>query len=99
VWGAPISKPTADPHNGGFIYQRFQRGIMHYIAAQQTTQTILIADYLKQILMNDPKLPSDLKQEARGSRFIGQYCPNKPNWLCRPADLPGTDLTSAFETV
>ncbi len=97
VWGAPISKPTADPHNGGFIYERFQRGIMHYIAAQHTTQTILIADYLKQILTNDAKLPSDLKQEAQGSRFMGQYCPNKPNWLCRPADLPGTDLTSAFQ--
>ena len=99
VWGVPISKPTADPHNGGFIYQRFQRGIMHYIAAQHTTQTILIADYLKQILTNDPNLPSDLKQEAQAghSRFLGQYCRDKPNWLCRPTDLTGTDLTSAFE--
>jgi hypothetical protein len=97
VWGAPISKPAADPHNSGFIYQRFQRGIMHYIAAQHTTQTILVADYLKQILTNDPNLPVDLKQEAQGTRFASQYCREKPNWLCRPADLPGTDLTAAFE--
>ena len=70
---------------------------MHYIAAQKTTQSILIADYLKQMLTNDPNLPSDLKQEAKGSHFLGQYCRDKPHWLCRPADLPATDLTSAFE--
>ncbi|HEX8967428.1 MAG TPA: hypothetical protein VF937_06090 [Chloroflexota bacterium] len=98
VWGAPISKPTQDPANHGFIYQRFQRGIMHYIAAQQTTQTILVADYLKQILMNAPGLPADLTQEAKGSRYAGQYCPQKPGWLCRAADLPATDLTFAFES-
>jgi hypothetical protein len=97
VWGAPISKPTADPKNPGFIYQRFQRGIMHYIAEQQTTQTILVADYLKEILTNAPSLPADLRREAQGSRYFGQYCPQKTGWLCRSKDLPGTDLTSAFE--
>ncbi len=98
VWGAPISKPMSDPKNAGFIYQRFQRGIMHYIAAQHSTQSILVVDYLKQVLTNAPSLPDDLRQEAKGSRFFDQYCPQKPNWLCRPKDLPATDLTSAFET-
>ena len=99
VWGVPISRPTADPNNAGFIYQRFQRGIMHYIAAQHTTQTILVADYLKQILVGASSLPPDLKQEARASRFMAQYCPGKPDWLCRSKDLPATDLTNAFEPV
>ena len=33
LWGLPTSKPAFDPTNGGFIYQRFQRGIMHYDAS------------------------------------------------------------------
>src|SRR5205823_6475231 len=27
----------------------------------------------------------------------GQYCPGNAQWLCRPNDLPATDLTFAFE--
>ena len=30
VWGAPISRPQRDPTNANFVYQRFQRGILHY---------------------------------------------------------------------
>jgi len=26
-----------------------------------------------------------------------QYCPGMPQWVCRPAELPATDLTFAFE--
>ena len=29
--------------------------------------------------------------------LLRQYCPGTPGWLCRPAELPGTDLTNAFE--
>ena len=32
IWGAPTSKPADDPTNNNFIYQRFQRSIMHYDA-------------------------------------------------------------------
>src|SRR3954454_1873358 len=32
IWGVPTSNPAADPGNGGFIYQRYQRGIMHFRA-------------------------------------------------------------------
>jgi hypothetical protein len=37
IWGVPTSQPTPDPSNSDFIYQRFQRGIMHYRAAQNVT--------------------------------------------------------------
>jgi len=95
IWGAPISTPQADPGNANFIYQRFQRGIMHFVVGQGT-QSILLADYLKAILMNKD-VPGDLADQARETRFFNQYCPGSAGWLCRPADLGGTDLTFAFE--
>jgi len=94
TWGAPISQPAPDPANGGFIYQRFQRGIMHYIQGTGT-ESVLLADYLKAILMNQ-NVPGDLAQQANESRYFGQYCPGNAGWLCRPNDLQGTDLTFAF---
>jgi hypothetical protein len=97
VWGAPISEPRQDPSNTNFVYQRFQRGVMHYDATTGKTQALLLADYLKDILRGRD-LPDDLAAAARGSKYFGQYCPTSPNWLCHPADLPATDLTFAFET-
>ncbi len=104
IWGAPISKPAADPGNGNFIYQRFQRGIMHYTAGQGT-RGILLADYVKQILLGptlpggltNPTLPVDLAQQAQTSKYFSQYCPGGTRWLCRPAALSDSDLTFAFE--
>jgi hypothetical protein len=95
VWGAPISEPAADPSNPNFVYQRFQRGIMHFDATTGVTRGILLADYVKSIL-RDVDLPADLQVQSMGSRFRGQYCPGVPGWLCRPDALPGTDLTFAF---
>jgi hypothetical protein len=95
IWGAPISKPQADPANANFVYQRFQRGIMHYVVGQGT-QSILLADYLKAILMNKD-VPPDLAAQSRETRFFNQYCPGSTLWLCRPNDLAGTDLTFAFQ--
>jgi hypothetical protein len=95
VWGAPISRPAADPHNPEFIYQRFQRGVMHFDATTGITRGILLADYLKAILRGT-ELPADLREQAVGSRLFAQYCPQAPAWLCRPDDLPATDLTFAF---
>ncbi|MDQ6740291.1 MAG: DUF4982 domain-containing protein, partial [Actinomycetota bacterium] len=94
IWGAPISNPQPDPSNGSFIYQRFQRGVMHYTAGVGT-QSILLADYLKAIIMNQ-NVPTDLAAQAQSTRFFNQYCPANTLWLCRPNDLPGTDLTYAF---
>ncbi len=96
VWGVPISRPQADPSNQNFIYQRFQRGIMHFDAGTGATRGILLADYLKSILTGQ-NVPGDLRQQVQGSRLFAQYAPGAPMWLARPSDLPGTDLTFAFE--
>jgi hypothetical protein len=98
VLGAPISRPQPDPTNGNFIYMRFQRVILHYRAGIGT-EPLLLADYLKQIILgpNAPSLPQDLQQQASSSRFYGQYCRGGTRWICHPDQLPGTDLTFAFE--
>jgi len=96
VWGAPISRPRRDPGNNNFIYQRFQRGIMHFDASSGRTQGLLLADYLKSI-MRGRDLPADLAGPARESKFFAQYCPGASRWTCRPGQLPATDLTFAFE--
>jgi len=62
IWGVPTSQPTPDPANAGFIYQRFQRGIMHYRSEQNVTEGILVADYLKSV-MTLRNLPPDLAEE------------------------------------
>jgi len=95
VWGLPTSKPTPDPSNANFVYQRFQRGIMHYDATCKCTQGLLLADYLKSVLtlLN---LPPDLAAQAQRSPFYGQVDPSRPGWLKRPGDLPSSDLTDAF---
>lgn len=95
VWGLPISQPADDPNNHQFVYQRFQRGVVHYDATCHCTQGILLADYLKAIL-TATNLPADLAREAADSRFLAQYCPAAPDWLCRPQDLPNSHLTNAF---
>jgi hypothetical protein len=100
VLGAPISQPQPDPSNNNFIYMRFQRVILHYRAGIGT-EPLLLADYLKQIILGpgaSADLPGDLEQQARGSRFFGQYCRGgATRWICRPNELGGTDLTFAFE--
>ncbi|MFN8636873.1 MAG: N-acetylmuramoyl-L-alanine amidase [Chloroflexota bacterium] len=95
VWGLPTSRPTPDPNNNNFVYQRFQRGIMHYDASCKCTQGLLLADYLKSILTLR-NLPPDLAAQAQRSPFYGQVDPGLPRWLRRPGDLPGSDLTDAF---
>ena len=96
VWGFPTSNPAADPSNGDFIYQRFQRGIMHFRVNTGTTEGILLADYFKSIVTGR-NLPPDLAAQAITSPFLAQYCPGSPGWVCRPAQLQDTDLTFAFE--
>jgi len=95
IWGLPTSRPAHDPTNPDFIYQRFQRGIMHYDKSCSCTQGLLLADYVKALLTGQ-NLPADLAAEAGSSKLINQFRPNAPQWLGRPADLPGSDLTNAF---
>jgi hypothetical protein len=96
IWGLPTSHPAADPNNPTFVYQRFQRGIMHHRASVPATEGILVADYLKSVITNQ-NLPPDLAVDMRNSRFFAQYAPGAPNWVARPAELQNTDLTNAFE--
>jgi len=96
IWGLPTSKPAKDPNNHGFVYQRFQRGILHYDAAHGTTQGLLLADYLKS-LMTGEKLPPDLAQQAANSKYYRQYDRTQAGWVARPEQLKGTNLEQAFE--
>jgi polysaccharide biosynthesis protein PslG len=96
VWGAPTSHPAQDPNNFNFIYQRFQRGIMHYDKGCGCTQGLLLADYLKSVITGQ-NLPTDLAAQVQTSRYYQQYAPGKPGSIARPNDLPGSDLTSAFD--
>ena len=96
LWGVPTSAPAYDPNNRNFIYQRFQRGIMHYDATTKTTQGLLLGDYLKAIITGQ-NLPADLEEQAKGGRIYRQYDPTKPGWVARPGDLAGTEMTMAFE--
>ncbi|MGH2369285.1 MAG: hypothetical protein ACRDI2_13910, partial [Chloroflexota bacterium] len=96
ILGFPTSQPARDPENSSFIYQRFQRGVLHYNATTGLTQPLLLADYLK-ALMIGRGIPPALQAQATGSRFFLQYHPARPLWLTRPEQLPDTDLTAAFE--
>ena len=96
IWGLPTSNPAADPGNGGFIYQRYQRGIMHFDASCGCTQGILVGEYLKAVITGR-SLPPDLAADMQGSRFLNQYSPGSPGWVARPGEMPNTDMTGAFE--
>ena len=95
VWGLPTSRPMRDPSNPSFIYQRFQRGIMHYDKGCGCTQGLLMADYFK-VLLTGRNVPGDLSEQAKASALFGQYAPGQPQGLARPAALPGSNLENAF---
>lgn len=96
VWGAPTSPPTFDPNNRAFVYQRFQRGVLHFDASTGTTAGLLLGDWFKAVLTGDG-LPLDLEQQMQGSPLLRQYDNNAPRGLARPGALPASDLTNAFE--
>ncbi len=95
VWGFPTSEPAYDPNNGAFIYQRFQRGFLHYDATTGSTGGVLLGDAFKQVLRGSGA-PPDLAAQAASSRFWGQYDTTRPAATARPEELPATDLTGAF---
>ncbi|MGI5836176.1 MAG: cohesin domain-containing protein [Chloroflexota bacterium] len=96
MWGLPTSKPKFDPRNHNFVYQRFQRGIMHYDATTGLTQGLLLGDYFKSIITGWG-LPADLEGQAIGSRFYRQYERGRSGYIARPGQLLGSDLVGAFE--
>jgi len=95
IWGAPTSRPMRDPTNPSFIYQRFQRSIMHYREACDCTERILLADWFKNVIAGQD-VPFDLMQQMYDSPFRNQWAPGSPYGLARPGDLPESDLTNAF---
>ena len=96
IWGAPTSAPTYDPNNRSFVYQRFQRSILHYDDTCRCTQGLLLADYLKSVMTGE-NLPADLAEKAKNSPLYRQLDSSKPNWVARPKDLANTNLTNAFD--
>jgi hypothetical protein len=96
IWGAPISAPAADPNNAGFIYQRFQRGILHYDSTCGCTQGLLLGEYFKS-LVTGRDLPSDLDEQAGGSPYHRQYDQGRVQGVSRPGGLPRSNFKDAFE--
>ena len=68
--------PAYDPSNHNFIYQRFQRGIMHYDAGCGCTQGLLLADYLKSAA--DRRQPA--RRPGRAGRRAARCCARPTNW-------------------
>ena len=95
IWGLPLSRPMPDPANANFIYQRFQRGVMHYAAASGATGGLLLGDHLKSLMSGD-RLSTSLAEAATENPLLRQYAPGLPLGARRPAAIPGTDLTQAF---
>jgi hypothetical protein len=95
MWGLPTSLPQSDPLNSDFVYQRFQRGIMHFSRVSGLTQGLLLGDWLKRVMIGVDLSP-DLNTEVRQSRFFAQYAPSRPLALDRATDLPNTSLAQAF---
>ncbi|MFN0074148.1 MAG: hypothetical protein ACKVVP_21925 [Chloroflexota bacterium] len=96
IWGVPTSRPQADPSNPSFVYQRFQRSIMHYQDSCRCTERILLADWFRTVLTGQG-LPGDLSADMANSPFYLQYDNNQANGVARPAQLPNTDMRFAFE--
>ncbi len=95
LWGLPTSLPARDPNNRNFVYQRFQRGIMHYDAANGVTQGLLLGDYFKAILTGED-LPPDVESQAAYSPYYRQYDPVTERGPLRATELAGTNLEEAF---
>jgi hypothetical protein len=96
VWGLPTSRPAYDPNNHGFVYERFQRGIMHFRVDCNCTDGVLVGDYFKSVITGQ-NLPEDLDADSRDSRYYRQYDPTQTNWVARADELPNTNLEDAFE--
>jgi hypothetical protein len=95
VWGFPTSRPAFDPNNRDFVYQRFQRGIMHFDAATGATEGILLADTFKSVLTGE-NLPPDVAAQLADSPYLRAYDPAQPNGVAPGRTLAQTDLSSAF---
>ena len=104
LWGFPTSHPAYDPTNHNFIYQRFQRGVLHYDATHHVTRGILLGDAFKAVLRGI-NLSPDLRADMAGSPLLELYAPGQPSaiareapWLQPPITRANTNMTGAFAT-
>jgi hypothetical protein len=95
-WGLPLSPPAADPGNAGFVYQRFQRGIMHHDTSCGCTQGLLLGEYFKAIVTGSG-LPPDLEEQAKESPYLRQYDQSRVQGMSRPGALTRSNMKDAFE--
>ena len=95
IWGFPCSRPIPDPDNADVIYQRFQRGVMHYTATAGSRGSLPLGDHLKSLITGE-RLTASLAAAAADNPLLRQYAPHLPLGMRRPAELPDTDLTDAF---
>ena len=95
-WGLPLSPPAADPANGDFVYQRFQRGIMHYDARCDCTRGLLLGEHFKAIVTGQ-NLAADLDEQAKSSPYYRQYDQTRVQGMSRPNDLPRSNFKDAAE--
>ena len=95
IWGFPRSRPLPDPADANVVYQRFQRGLMHYTATTGATNGLPLGHYLKSLITGE-RLSVSLAEAAATNPLVRQYAPHLPLGMRRPAELPDTDLTDAF---
>jgi hypothetical protein len=103
IWGFPTSRPMRDPNNHNFVYQRFQRGIMHFDASVNVTKSVLIGEAFKRVLTGRA-LPAGLAADFTDSPFLRLFDPEAESGLARTVETIGppilrenTDLREAFE--
>jgi hypothetical protein len=96
VWGAPISAPAVDPANADFIYQRFQRGVLHFDVKCGCTQGLLLGEYFKSIITGQG-LPPDLEEQAKDSPYLKQYDQSRVQGMNRPGALLRSNFKDAFD--
>ena len=94
IWGLPLSRPMPDPANDGFVYQRFQRGVMHFAAATGATGGLLLGDHLKSLIAGHGLSASLAAAASASPLLLRQYAPGMPLGARRPSAIPGTDLTA-----
>ena len=71
---------------------------MHPLRALEAYLKMFAAEPTRvEAILRDRDVPGDLREQAAGNPFFAQYCPGLSGWLCRPAEMAGTDLTFAFE--
>ena len=78
------------------MYQRFQRGIMHFDSGCGCTQGLLLGEYFRALLTGQG-LPQDLEDQAKSSPYLRQYDQGRVQRLSRPAELQRSNLKDAFE--